>query len=78
MAAELSAAGKDVVILEKGGYYSEPDFTGLEAEMTPALVSAPGYALYRRSRDGCASWIDAGRWYCRQLEHVVAYAEGST
>ncbi len=42
MAAELSAAGKDVVILEKGGYYNEPDFTGLEAEMTRALYLRHG------------------------------------
>jgi choline dehydrogenase-like flavoprotein len=41
-AAELAAAGKDVIILEKGGYYSESDFTGLEAEMTPELYLRRG------------------------------------
>ncbi|MGO8949031.1 MAG: GMC family oxidoreductase N-terminal domain-containing protein [Ktedonobacterales bacterium] len=42
MAAELSAAGKDVIVLEKGGYYNEPDFTGLEAEMTRELYLRHG------------------------------------
>jgi len=42
MAAELTRAGKDVIVLEKGGYYNEPDFTGLEAEMTPALYLRRG------------------------------------
>jgi choline dehydrogenase-like flavoprotein len=41
-AAELAAAGRDVIILEKGGYYSESDFTGLEAEMTPELYLRRG------------------------------------
>ncbi len=30
VAAELAAAGKDVIILEKGGYYNEADFDGAE------------------------------------------------
>ena len=30
IAAELSAAGKRVCVLEMGGYYDESDFTGLE------------------------------------------------
>ena len=42
VAAELAAAGKDVVILEKGGYYSESDFTGVEAQMTPELYLRRG------------------------------------
>jgi choline dehydrogenase-like flavoprotein len=42
MAAELAAAGKDVLVLEKGGYYSESDFTGSEAEMTPKLYLRRG------------------------------------
>ena len=32
VAAELAAAGKDVLILEKGGYYNEADFNGAELE----------------------------------------------
>jgi choline dehydrogenase-like flavoprotein len=42
MAAELAAAGKDVVVVEKGGYYSQSDFTGREAEMMPALYLRRG------------------------------------
>ena len=42
IAAELAAAGKDVVILEKGGYYSESDFTGREADAMPALYLRRG------------------------------------
>ncbi len=37
VAAELAAAGSDVVILEMGDYLNEADFTGVEAEMTPRL-----------------------------------------
>jgi choline dehydrogenase-like flavoprotein len=42
MAAELAAAGKDVLVIEKGGYYNESDFSGLEAEMTPQLFLRRG------------------------------------
>jgi choline dehydrogenase-like flavoprotein len=42
MAAELAAAGKDVLVLEKGGYYNAADFTGLEAQMTPELYLRRG------------------------------------
>ncbi|HEV7128329.1 MAG TPA: FAD-dependent oxidoreductase [Ktedonobacterales bacterium] len=42
MAAELAAAGKEVIVLEKGGYYSEADFTGREAEMMPLLYLRRG------------------------------------
>jgi choline dehydrogenase-like flavoprotein len=42
LAAELTAAGKDVVILEKGGYFSESDFTGREADMMPQLYLRQG------------------------------------
>lgn len=42
MAAELSAAGLDVVVLEKGGYFNESDFTGDEAEWTPKLYLRRG------------------------------------
>lgn len=47
MAAELTAAGKDVVILEKGGYYNESDFTGGEAEMTQKLYLRRGMLATR-------------------------------
>jgi choline dehydrogenase-like flavoprotein len=42
VAAELAKAGKSVIILEKGGYYSESDFTGREAEMMPKLYLKRG------------------------------------
>ncbi|HEY7834124.1 MAG TPA: GMC family oxidoreductase [Ktedonobacterales bacterium] len=42
VAAELATAGKDVVVLEKGGYYSASDFSGREAEMMPALYLRRG------------------------------------
>jgi len=42
MAAELAAAGKDVLVIEKGGYYNEADFSGIEAEMTPQLYLRRG------------------------------------
>lgn len=42
VAAELAAAGKSVIVLEKGGYYNEADFTGREAEMMPKLYLKRG------------------------------------
>ncbi len=42
IAAQLAAAGKDVIILEKGGYYNEADFNGSEALMTPQLYLRRG------------------------------------
>src|SRR6185437_10474361 len=42
IAAQLVAAGKDVVVLEKGGYYNEADFNGSEALMTPQLYLRRG------------------------------------
>lgn len=47
IAAELAAAGKDVLILEKGGYYNETDFTGSEAEMTASLYLRRGLLTTR-------------------------------
>lgn len=42
IAAELSAAGKSVIVVEKGGYFNESDFTGHEAEMMPNLYLKRG------------------------------------
>ena len=42
IAGELAAAGKDVMVVEKGGYYSESDFNGREAEMTQKLYLRRG------------------------------------
>src|SRR3989442_4104120 len=43
-AAELSAAGKDVIVLEEGGYYNEADFNQLELAMMRKLYYQGGFA----------------------------------
>lgn len=47
VAAELAAAGSDVVVLEMGDYLNEMDFTGSEAEMTPRLFLGRGLLATR-------------------------------
>ena len=42
VAAELAAAGMDVVVLEKGGYYSKLDFDQRERNMVPKLYMKRG------------------------------------
>ena len=42
VAAELVAAGKDVVVLEKGGYRNEADFTHLEGDALETMYDAGG------------------------------------
>lgn len=42
VAYELAAAGLDVVVLEKGSYYAEPDFNGSELEGTRRLYENKG------------------------------------
>jgi choline dehydrogenase-like flavoprotein len=44
VAAELSAAGKDVIVLEAGGYYNEADFNQLELDMMRKLYYQGGFA----------------------------------
>ncbi len=42
MAGELSAAGLDVIVLEKGGYYAEADFSDLEVPSNQQLFENKG------------------------------------
>jgi len=42
VAAELTAAGKDVIVLEKGGYRNEADFTHQEGEALETMYDAGG------------------------------------
>jgi len=42
VAGELTARGFDVVVLEKGGYYNEADFSQYEGEMLSRLYEAGG------------------------------------
>lgn len=42
VAGELAMAGKSVIVLEKGGYNNESNFTNLEAQATPELYLKRG------------------------------------
>ena len=42
VAKELAEAGRDVVVLEQGGYYTKNDFTQREDEMMPLLYEDMG------------------------------------
>jgi long-chain-alcohol oxidase len=42
VAGELTRAGKDVIVLEKGGYRNESDFTHLEADALGTMYDAGG------------------------------------
>ena len=47
VAAELTAAGKDVIVLEKGGYRNEADFTHHEGEALETMYDAGGLLATR-------------------------------
>lgn len=45
LAAELSAAGLDVIVLEKGEYYAEPDFDGYEVRSQARMFEKGGFMV---------------------------------
>ena len=47
VAGELTAAGRDVIVLEKGGYRTEADFTHQEGEALETLYDAGGLLATR-------------------------------
>ncbi len=47
VAGELAAAGKDVIVLEKGGYRNEADFTHHEADALETMYDAGGLLATR-------------------------------
>ena len=47
IAAELAARGKDVIVLEKGGYRNEADFTHLEGEALETMYDGGGLLATR-------------------------------
>src|SRR3989475_8682786 len=57
VAGELTAAGKDVIVLEKGGYYNEADFNQLELAMMRKLYFQGGFAA---TTDGSIALIAGG------------------
>src|SRR6267378_2502730 len=57
VAAELSASGKDVIVLEEGGYYNEADFNQLELVMMRKLYYQGGFAA---SADASIALIAGG------------------
>jgi choline dehydrogenase-like flavoprotein len=44
VAGELAAAGKDVIVLEEGGYYNEADYNQIELTMMQKLYFQGGFA----------------------------------
>lgn len=47
IAGELSAAGKSVIVVEKGGYFNEADFDEREAKLTRSLYERGGSLVTR-------------------------------
>lgn len=45
LAAELSAKGLDVIVLEKGGYYAEADFDGYEVRSQARMFEKGGFMV---------------------------------
>src|SRR5438309_5702461 len=57
VAGELAAAGKEVIVLEEGGYYNEADFDQLELSMMQKLYYQGGFAA---SSDAAIALVAGG------------------
>ena len=57
VAGELSAGGKEVIVLEEGGYYNEADFDQLELSMMRKLYYQGGFAA---TADGAIALLAGG------------------
>ncbi len=70
VAAELASAGRDVVVLEQGHYWTKADFTQREDQMLPRLFEEAGM---RQTSDG-AIQILQGRNVGGSTVHNLCYA----
>lgn len=68
-AKELAEAGRDVVLLEQGGYYTKDDFTQREEEMMPLLFEEMG----QRSTEDGSILILQGRNVGGSTVHNLCY-----
>jgi len=69
VARELAAAGRDVVLLEQGGYHTKEDFTQREDEMMPLLYEEMG----QRATDDRSVLILQGRNVGGSTVHNLCY-----
>jgi choline dehydrogenase-like flavoprotein len=69
-AAELAAAGRDVVVLEQGEHWTSRDFTQREDEMLPRLFEEAGM---RQTVDGAVTILQ-GRCIGGSTVHNLCYA----
>jgi choline dehydrogenase-like flavoprotein len=69
-AAELAAAGRDVVVLEQGEHWTSRDFTQREDEMLPRLFEEAGM---RQTQDGGITILQ-GRCVGGSTVHNLCYA----
>lgn len=69
VARELAEAGRDVIVLEQGGYYTKEDFTQREDEMMPRLYEDMG----QRTTDDGSVVILQGRNVGGSTVHNLCY-----
>ncbi|MCK6555391.1 GMC family oxidoreductase [Candidatus Binatia bacterium] len=70
VARELAGVGRDVVVLEQGGYYTKADFTQREDEMMPLLYEDMG----QRATDDGSVIILQGRNVGGSTVHNLCYS----